>query len=154
MNEASKALLGPRRLQRLFDCPLRVQNSELHRNGIAGSSPGRIKLHGPFEAGWIGCPHDMILDAFVLHGGATSEQRVHGYPCQFIVVLIGDADGETPISIPILCKFSSNSGCVGGCILQRVEALAVVIPVFTVAACDVKKIAAHLMTGVAGLSLH
>ena len=47
------------------------------------------------------------------------------YPLKFMIIFIGDGDGETPIPISILCKFTGDFGCVGGRILQGVEGLAV-----------------------------
>jgi hypothetical protein len=46
---------------------LRVDDGGLHRGGYAGPSPGRINVHGPFEARGIGRLHDLVLDAPVFH---------------------------------------------------------------------------------------
>jgi hypothetical protein len=70
--------------------------------------------------------------------------RFDCYLHEFIAVLIGDGDCRTPIVIPVLGKFGSNFFCVGGRILLRVEAFAVLIHEFNVAVTDdVEKIPAH-----------
>ena len=43
----------------------------------------------------------------------------------------------------VLCKFGSDFCCVGGRVLRRIEAFAVLVPVGKVAAHQVKKVAAH-----------
>ena len=73
--------------------------------------------------------------------------RFDCYLHEFIAVLIGDGDCRTPIVIPVLGKFGSNFFCVGGRILLRVEAFAVLIHEFNVAVTDdVEKIPAHPRT--------
>jgi len=37
--------------------------------GNTGSGPDVVKLHGPFEARWIGRLNDLILEAPVFHEG-------------------------------------------------------------------------------------
>src|SRR5258708_1320844 len=40
--------------QGFIDRPLSGDNWSLHRQGFSGFCLGRVKLHKPFEAGWIG----------------------------------------------------------------------------------------------------
>jgi hypothetical protein len=48
-------------------------------------------------------------------------------PLEFTAVFIGDGDGETPILISILCKFSSDFGRMGGCILWGDEVFLILV---------------------------
>jgi hypothetical protein len=63
--------------QRSVDLALRVHNSGLHRKGLAGPDPTVTKVHGPLKAGWIGCLHDLVLDASVFHARNNKVLDLH-----------------------------------------------------------------------------
>ncbi len=95
------ALLCLQLFQHLLDLEFRVQSCGFHRVGNAAPSALLVKLHGPLETGRVGGPHDLVLNAFVLHGGQDTDRGRVPYTTSYPRPLhLGCSDRAIEAAVP------------------------------------------------------